>query len=85
MLKLIMFDIGGVIEDFAEEDYIDYICGKLSLDKKEFGDELLRVLPSAEEGRISTREMLEKVAILFGLSFRKLEWATSMRKLATVN
>jgi putative hydrolase of the HAD superfamily len=85
MAKLIIFDIGGVIEDFAEEQYIEYICRKLHLNREEFGDELLRVIPSAEEGRISTREMLEKVAILFGVSFRKLEWAASMRKLAKVD
>ena len=85
MVKLIIFDIGGVIEDFAEEQYIRYICGKLGIDKKEFGDELLRMLPSAEEGRISTREMLERVSLLFGLGFRKLEWAGSLRRLARIN
>ena len=85
MIKLIIFDIGGVIEDFAEEDYISYICTKLGLDKKEFGDELLRMLPSAEEGRISTREMLQRVALIFGINIRKLEWAGSMGRLARIN
>ena len=85
MPKLIIFDIGGVIEHFAEERYINYICGKLHLDRKVFGNELLRILPSAEEGRISTREMLERVSLLFGVGFRKLEWVGSMRKLATIN
>jgi putative hydrolase of the HAD superfamily len=85
MIKLIIFDIGGVIEDFAEEQYIDYICGKLHLDKEVFRDELLRILPSAEEGRISTREMLERVALLFDISFRKLEWAGALGRLATIN
>ena len=85
MVKLIIFDIGGVIEDFAEEDYVNYICDRLHLDKKEFGDELFRILPSAEEGRISTREMLESVALLFGIGFRKLEWADSIRNMATMD
>jgi putative hydrolase of the HAD superfamily len=85
MPKLIIFDIGGVIEDFAEQRYVDYICRRLHLDKKEFGDELFRILPSAEEGRISTKEMLERVGLLFGISFRKLEWSDSMRRLATMN
>ncbi len=85
MIKLIMFDIGGVIEDYTEEQYIRYICAKLKLDKKEFADELLRILPSAEEGRISTREMLERVSILFGVRFSKLEWADSIRRLGRIN
>jgi putative hydrolase of the HAD superfamily len=85
MIKLLIFDIGGVIEDFAEEDYIDYICTKLGLDEKEFGDELLRILPSAEEGRISTKEMLGRVALLFGIGVRTMEWSSSMAKLAKIN
>ncbi|MDE1865591.1 MAG: HAD family phosphatase [Candidatus Micrarchaeota archaeon] len=85
MIKLIIFDIGGVIEDFAEEQYIDYICTKLKLDKKEFREELLRILPSAEEGRISTREMLQRVAIIFGINIRKLEWSSSLVRLAKIN
>lgn len=85
MPKLIIFDIGGVLEDFSEQKYVNYICAKLHLDRKEFGDELFRVLPSAEEGRISTREMLERVTLLLGVSFRRLEWADSMRRLAKLN
>ena len=85
MTKLIIFDIGGVIEDFSEEDYIKYICKTLGLDSKVFGDELLRILPSAEEGRISTKEMLERVCILFGISPRKLEWSKSWIKLARMD
>lgn len=85
MPKLIIFDIGGVLEEFSEEKYVDHICKRLHLDKKEFGDELFRILPSAEEGRISTREMLERVVLIFGISYRKLEWADSMRRLARLN
>jgi putative hydrolase of the HAD superfamily len=85
MTKLIIFDIGGVIEDFAEQDYINYICAKLNLNKKEFGDELLRMLPSAEEGRISTREMLDRVALGFGVSAGRLEWSGSISKLARID
>ncbi len=85
MIRLIIFDIGGVIEEFAEEQYISYICTKLGLDKREFSDELLRILPSAEEGRISTREMLDRVALLFGTKARKLEWSGAMTNLARIN
>ena len=85
MIKLIIFDIGGVIEDFTEEQYISYICTKLGLDQKEFSDELLRILPSAEEGRISTGEMLDRVAIIFGVKARRLEWSGAMSRIAKVN
>ena len=85
MIRLIIFDIGGVIEDYTEQQYIRHICNKLKIDRDEFRDELLRILPSAEEGRISTREMLERVSLLFGINFRRLEWADSIRKLGRIN
>jgi putative hydrolase of the HAD superfamily len=85
MIKLIIFDIGGVIEDFAEEQYIDYICKKLNIDPKEFTDELFRILPSLEEGRITTTDMLKRVALLFDVNYRKLEWVGAMTKLVKIN
>jgi putative hydrolase of the HAD superfamily len=85
MTKLIIFDIGGVIEDFAEEDYINYICRKLSLDRKAFGSELLRMLPSVEDGKATNRELLDRLTSRFGVSAKKLEWAGALKKLAKLN
>jgi FMN phosphatase YigB (HAD superfamily) len=86
MIKLIMFDIGGVIEDYTEEQYIDYICAKLKIDKKQFEGDLFRIIPSSEEGRISTREMLKRVALFSGVkSYRLLEWSQAIGKLGKID
>lgn len=85
MTKLIIFDIGGVIEDFTEEQYIGYICKKLKLDRDKFGRELIAMLPAVESSRITTSEMLERLGRRFGVGAKRLEWAKSLGRLAKID
>jgi glucose-1-phosphatase len=85
MAKLIIFDIGGVLEDFAEEDYIKYITKKLNIDKRSFSRRLFAVIPNVERARASTRSMLAELAERFGVSIKSLEWSSALPKLARPN
>ena len=40
MIKLIIFDIGGVLENFKESTYSKYICKKLDLDRSRYSSTL---------------------------------------------
>ncbi len=85
MIRLIIFDIGGVLEDFNEDMYVDYICGKLSLDKKRFAAALKPKLMLAEEGKMGTAKMLRALSAAFSVSIKDLEWQSAIPKLAKMN
>ncbi len=85
MIKLIIFDIGGVLEDFKESMYAAYICRKLNIDRKKFQKSLEMRLSLAESDKITCREMLLGIAKEFGVSVKRLEWNSSLRRLARRN
>jgi putative hydrolase of the HAD superfamily len=85
MIKLIIFDIGGVLEDFRESMYAAYICKKLKLDVNKFRKSLERLLLLAESGKITCKQMLSEIATEFGVSVKSLEWSESLGRLAKRN
>ncbi len=85
MIRLIIFDIGGVLEDFNEDMYINYICPKLQLNKKRFSASLKSKLMLAEEGKLGTWEMLSEIASEFSVKINDLEWQYAILKLAKMN
>lgn len=85
MIRLIIFDIGGVLEDFNEEMYINYICKKLHLNKKKFSASLKSRLMLAEEGKLGTWEMLRGIAEENSVKINDLEWQYAIPKLAKMN
>ena len=85
MIKLIIFDIGGVLEDFKESMYSEYICKKLNLDGKKFQKSLEKRLTLAESGKITCKRMLLDLASEFGVGVKRLEWSSSLGRLARRN
>jgi putative hydrolase of the HAD superfamily len=85
MIRLIIFDIGDVLEHFNEEMYISYICHKLHINMRDFTDYFLRLLERAEAERMTNREMLGRISKRFGVSVSSLEWGSSLRRMARVN
>ena len=85
MIKLIIFDIGGVLIDFGEDMYTTYISKKLHIDKKEFSRAVMHYLPYMELGDGSIGAVLKKLAEEFGTSAHSLEWAKAFNMLAKPN
>ena len=85
MIKLIIFDIGGVLEDFRESMYVTYICKKLDIDGEKFQKSMEKRLALAESGKITCKQMLSDIATEFGVSVKRLEWSSSLRRLAKRN
>jgi epoxide hydrolase-like predicted phosphatase len=85
MIKLIIFDVGGVIDRFDESQYIDYISKKLGIDAVEFRNALIPPLDSMEIGKSTLLDMKKKLSRKFNVSQRALEWDEAFEKLESVN
>jgi putative hydrolase of the HAD superfamily len=82
MIKLIIFDIGDVLIDFKDEQYVDYITDKLCLNKAEFSAALKPLRDDMERGACTLREAEAALTKKFKVSRNSLEWVTTYRKIA---
>ncbi len=85
MIKLIIFDVGGVIDNFDESQYIRYITKKLGLSGRRFAYELIPLLDRMEVGNMGIEEVKRRLARKFKVSIEKLEWDSAFIRLNTVN
>lgn len=85
MIKLIIFDIGGVIDTFYERQYISYITKKLGISEAEFRSTLIPILKKSEVGQMSVKEIEQAVARRFRIRTSQLEWNSSFKRLNRLN
>jgi epoxide hydrolase-like predicted phosphatase len=85
MLKLLIFDVGGVIDNFDESMYIDFITKRLHIDHDEFRDALIPLLDSMELGNSTLADMMDRLSRKFGVSKKALEWDSAFERLNSVN
>ena len=85
MIKLIIFDVGGVIDTFDESQYIDYICKKLKIDPMKFRRELIPKLDKMEVDKMKLAKLKTDLSKKFGVSVKALEWGEAFLKLNSVN
>ncbi len=81
MIKLIICDVGGVINTFDESMYINYICGKLGIDDSEFRSVFLPMLDRAEIGKLKIPELERRLSRAFRVNPHKLEWNSAFKRL----
>lgn len=85
MIKLIIFDVGGVIDNFDESMYADYLAKKLGIGRDEFWHTLIPLLDRMELGHSTLVQMKKALSGKFKVSQRKLEWDSAFIKLNTIN
>jgi FMN phosphatase YigB (HAD superfamily) len=85
MIKLIIFDVGGVIDRFDESMYIEYISKKLHISPVEFRNALIPTLDRMEVGTGTLVEMEKTLSKRFNVSRARLEWGPAFEKLNGVN
>lgn len=85
MIKLIIFDVGGVIDNFDESMYADYLSKKLGIDRDKFWHTLIPLLDRIELGHSSLAHMKKALSRKFKVSQRQLEWDPAFKRLNTVN
>ncbi len=84
-IKLIIFDVGGVIDTFDERKYVKYISRKLGLNAGRFQASLLPMLDRLEVGRMTLKGMLHKMSKEFKVPESSLEWDSAFPALNSVN
>jgi HAD superfamily hydrolase (TIGR01509 family) len=82
MIKLVIFDIGGVLVDYQEERYYRYLSEKLGLKYMDVKKPMEKVLSQIELGRIKLWEAEALFADEFGVEESKLDWISAFKKLA---
>jgi glucose-1-phosphatase len=84
-IKLIIFDVGGVIDTFDEIQYISYISKKLNIDPLAFSRLLIPLLDKMEISKISLADTQKALSKEFKVSERRLEWNSAFLRLNKVN
>lgn len=85
MIRLIIFDIGGVIINFSEEDYIRYLAEKKNLKYRAFRNTMMPLIERMELGRLHLPELESIISKKFKIPKSGLEWDTEYEKVATLN
>ncbi len=84
-IRLIIFDVGGVIIDYSEEMYLHYLSKKLKLDWMSLWHVLDPLIEQMELDKLDVKTMESEFAHGIGVRNAKLEWVESFRKLAKPN
>lgn len=85
MIKLLIFDVGGVIDTFDESMYIGYISQMLNINPIKFRDALIPLLDKLEVGRLSLPYMINVLSKEFKVSKASLEWDSAFERINKVN
>ncbi|MEM0149330.1 MAG: HAD family phosphatase [Candidatus Micrarchaeaceae archaeon] len=85
MIKLIIFDVGGVLVDFSEQEYAAYISPKLGIKRSEFIKVLKPMIAKMEVGEMRLSEMSKELASCFGIAESKFEFTDAFEKIAKPN
>ncbi|MGC8568239.1 MAG: HAD family hydrolase [Candidatus Micrarchaeia archaeon] len=85
MKKLIIFDIGGVIIDYHEEQYYSYLSKKTGISEAKIKSYIDNMISRMEIGALSFYDFEKSLSKHFGVSRRTLEWNKAYKKLLKVN
>ena len=83
MIKAIIFDMGGVLVDFEEDQYYHYLSKKYNINEKEISKVFNPLIAKMECGEIELNEMLQIIEKQLGLTGQQVEWTAGFRKLGT--
>ena len=85
MIKLIIFDIGGVIVDFWEDLYYDYLSGKIGIKEKKVREIFEPLVLKSELGILKQSDMEHVASKQLGIPRSHLEWNDAYKHLAKTN
>ena len=85
MYKTIIFDIGGVIIDFSEDEYVTYLAKRLRFSKRYLSSIIFPLIEEMEYGRITLAQAEKEFSRGTVLPESKLYFVEAYRKLAKPN
>ncbi|MCL4381088.1 MAG: HAD family phosphatase [Candidatus Marsarchaeota archaeon] len=81
MIKAIIFDMGGVIVDYKENQYYDYLSKKYSINRALIPKVFDPLIEKMECGKMKLDEMLRIVSKKLGITKEEIEWTSAFRKI----
>ena len=85
MVRLIIFDIGGVIVDFWEDLYYSYLSGKTGIGKRRVKEVMEPLIIRSESGELKQSDLERMAARRLGIPRSHLEWNMAYRRLSKTN
>ncbi len=85
MIKMVLFDLGGVIVSIANDKYYSYLSKISGLSKKEVELRIKEDTIPFERGEITLREFRQIVADDLGIKRRQVLWRTYFRRISSLN
>lgn len=85
MIKLIVFDVGGVIINYRESMYVDYLSKKFKIPGRKIAHVLFPLVEMSEYGRLDVRSLERIVADKLNIEVSDLDWIREYKRLAKVN
>jgi epoxide hydrolase-like predicted phosphatase len=85
MFKVIIFDVGGVIINYSDDQYIAYLSKKLRINQRRIKRVLLPLLDEMDYGRMDLDHAEKIFTDHFNIERSRLEWVSAFRKLAKRN
>lgn len=74
MIKDIIFDMGGVLLEYKEEQYYSYISKKYHLSKPKLSHAMQLMIDKVEVGSMTVKRMRALISKEFGIPNADLEW-----------
>jgi epoxide hydrolase-like predicted phosphatase len=84
-IKVILFDVGGVVIDFDDSIYISLLNRNLHISKEKIRKALLPLLRRGERGSLKSKDMLRILSKRLGVSIASLQWNETVKKYAHAN
>lgn len=85
MIKLIIFDLGGVVVNYYEEQYFDFLSKKTGIGAKKIKTAFSDVIKQQEAGKITLAEMEKIVIKRLNINHNGLEWSEAFKRIAKPN
>ncbi|MEM3227743.1 MAG: HAD family phosphatase [Candidatus Micrarchaeaceae archaeon] len=84
-IKLIIFDLGGVIIDFTEDKYFSYLSKESGIPASKISNIFGELIEKMESDRMRLSEMEEIVKKRLGINKNKIRWSSVFYELSHVN
>ena len=85
MKRLILFDLGGVVNKYADEIYYNYFYRLNGFTKKQVDNKLGKTVDKFESGKLSLSEFEKQVASDFCILPEQVKWVAFFKKLARLD
>ncbi len=74
MIRILIFDIGGVILDYGEKEYYEYLSSRYKIPHKKIRETFDPLIRTSEYGKMSQKKLITTASKALRISKEGLEW-----------